>query len=201
MNGSFPRTSVLFASLAGGSGSSGHVSLRTVVAALGDRAHALLIVLLGLPNCLPMPPPIPLVCGLLLGFVALQIIAGRHAPWLPEALLDRRIASADIDRACGRATPWLLRLERIARPRFTLFETRVALRLVGCVLLVFSVALITAAPFVGQVPLGIAVCLIGAGLVERDGLIVLAGMAIGVVGSALSLGFVLTLVSGAAAIF
>ncbi len=200
MNASFPRTSVLFASLAVG-GASGPVTVRTIVAALGDRAHALLIVLLGLPNCLPMPPPIPLVCGLLLLVVALQIIAGRTVPWLPERLLDKRIAGADIDRACGRATPWLLRLERVARPRFTIFETRVALRLVGCALFVFAAALIVAAPFLGQVPLGLSVCLIGLGLVERDGLIVLGGMSVGVVGSALSLAFVLTVASGAAAIF
>ncbi len=29
-----------------------------IVAVLRDRAFALLVVLLGLPNCLPMPPPI-----------------------------------------------------------------------------------------------------------------------------------------------
>lgn len=201
MNGPFPRTSVLFATLATGSTGSERLTVREIVAALGDRAYALLIVLLGLPNCLPMPPPIPLVCGLLLVFVALQIVAGRRAPWLPERLLDRQISRSDVDRACGRATPWLMRLERLARPRFTVFESRVAMRLVGGALLVFSLALIFAAPFLGQVPLGVAVCLIGLGLVERDGLIVLGGMGVGAVGTALSLGFVLTVATGAAAIF
>jgi len=55
-----------------------------IVAVLRDRAFALLVVLLGLPNCLPMPPPIPLICGLLLLLVAIQIAAGMSAPWLPR---------------------------------------------------------------------------------------------------------------------
>jgi hypothetical protein len=43
-----------------------------IVGVLRDRAFAFLVVLLGLPNCLPMPPPIPLLCGLFLSLVALQ---------------------------------------------------------------------------------------------------------------------------------
>ena len=54
-----------------------------IVAVLKDRAFALLIVILGLPNCLPMPPPIPLVCGLLLLLVAIQITAGMASPGCP----------------------------------------------------------------------------------------------------------------------
>ncbi len=201
MNAPFPRTSVLFATLATGKGAAERITVRDIVGVLGDRAFALLIVLLGLPNCLPMPPPIPLVCGLLLVVVALQIIAGRAAPWLPEALLERSVARRDIDRAFGRAAPWLMKLETLARPRFTVFDTHVAMRLVGCALFVFAMALIFAAPFVGQVPLGLAVCLVGLGLVERDGLIVLAGMAVGLGGTLITLGFVITVATGAAAIF
>jgi hypothetical protein len=69
------RISGVLSSIAGNSGD--RLTVADIVAVLRDRAFALLIVLLGLPNCLPMPPPIPLVCGLLLGLVAVQIAAGR----------------------------------------------------------------------------------------------------------------------------
>jgi hypothetical protein len=97
--------------------------------------------------------------------------------------------------------PWVDRLERFAKPRLSLFDSQLAFRLVGSALMVFSLALVFAAPFIGQVPLGLAVVLIGLGLVERDGLLVLAGIGVGCAGTALSLGFVLALASGAAAIF
>ena len=167
-----------------------------VLGVLRGRAYALLVVLLGLPNCLPMPPPIPFLCGLLLALVAAQIAAGWSYPWLPQALLRRSIARSDVIRAVDRAMPTLRRLERWSRPRMTVFETAVALRLIGFLLLTLAIGLIFAAPVVGQIPLGIAVSLVGLGLVERDGILVIAGVVIGLVGLALSLGFVWALVAG-----
>ena len=63
------------------------------------------------------------------------------------------------------------------------------------------VGLLFAAPVVGQIPLGIAVCTVGLGLVERDGLVVMAGFAIGTIGLALSFGFVYAIVAGLDTLF
>ncbi|SEP47605.1 Uncharacterized conserved protein [Methylobacterium sp. ap11] len=161
-----------------------------IVAVLRDRAFALLVVLLGLPNCLPMPPPIPLICGLLLALVAAQIAAGMSAPWLPRSLLGRSIARSDLQRAVSRAVPLLRRLERWSRPRLRVFENDIGMRTMGVLILALSLVLIVAAPLVGQIPLGLAVTLVGLGLVERDGIVVAAGLGIGVLGVLLNLGFV-----------
>jgi hypothetical protein len=175
---------------------SDRLTVGDIVAVLRDRAFALLVVLLGLPNCLPMPPPIPLICGLLLGLVAAQIVAGRASPWLPRALLHRSIAKGDVKRAVDRALPVFLKLERWSRPRVTVFDTAPAMRLMGFLLLALSIGLLFAAPVVGQIPLGVAVCLVGLGLVERDGVLVMVGLAIGTLGVALSFGFVWAVVTG-----
>lgn len=173
------------------------MTVADILAVLRDRAYALLVVLLGLPNCLPMPPPIPLVCGFLLALVAIQIVVGRPTPWLPRVLLERSIARVDLERAVARAVPILARLERFSRPRMTVFESGVAFRLMGVLLLVLSIGIIFALPpFVGQIPLGIAVCLVGLGLVERDGLVVLGGLAMGSIGLTLSAGFIYAVVAG-----
>ena len=164
-----------------------------VIVVLRDRAFALLVVLLGLPNCLPMPPPIPLVCGLLLLVIAIQITAGMSSPWLPRRVLGQSIARATVARAVTRAVPLLRRLERWSRPRMSVFETAVGMRGMGVLLLALALALIVAPPFFGQIPLGLAVSLIGLGLVERDGFVVLIGLVIGGVGVGISIGFVYTL--------
>ncbi len=194
------RTSAILTGLA--AQQSERLTVGDILAVLRDRAFALLVVLLGLPNCLPMPPPIPLVCGLLLALVAVQIIAGRPAPWLPRALLHRSIARADLERAVMRAAPVFRKLERLSRPRMTVLETALAIRLIGFVLLVLSFGIIFALPpIVGQIPLGIAVCLLGLGLVERDGVVVIGGLVIGSVGLTLNVGFVYALVSGVGSLF
>jgi hypothetical protein len=188
------RTSEILLSLAAHGGD--RQTVGEIMAVLRDRAFALLVVLLGLPNCLPMPPPIPLVCGVLLGFVALQIAVGRQAPWLPRALLLRSVRQSDVARAAGRAVPVFRRLERWSRPRLLLLGTGAALRVIGLLLLALALGLLVAAPVVGQIPLGLAVCLVGLGLVERDGVVVLGGLTIGALGIALSAGFVYAVVAG-----
>ncbi|MBB3018367.1 hypothetical protein FHR70_001407 [Microvirga lupini] len=188
------RTSQILLALASQPGE--RLTVREIMAVLQDRAFALLIVLLGLPNCLPMPPPIPLVCGLLLALVAVQIVFGREAPWLPRQLMNRSMARTDVERAVGRAVPVFRRLERISRPRMTFLDTPLAMRLMGAVILILSLGLLFAPPFVGQIPLGLAVCLVGLGLVERDGFVVVGGLLIGSIGLTLSLGFVYAIFTG-----
>ncbi|MGO4573894.1 exopolysaccharide biosynthesis protein [Microvirga sp. 2TAF3] len=193
------RTSQILAALASQPGE--RLTVRDIMGVLQDRAFALLIVLLALPNCLPMPPPIPLVCGLLLAFVAVQIIFGRSTPWLPNALLNRSIASVDVERAVARALPAFRRLERFSRPRMTFLDTPLTMRLMGVVILVMALGLLFAPPFVGQIPMGLAVCLVGLGLVERDGVVILSGLVIGAIGLMLSLGFIYAIFSGIESLF
>ncbi|HEV2554717.1 MULTISPECIES: exopolysaccharide biosynthesis protein [unclassified Bosea (in: a-proteobacteria)] len=188
------RTSGILTALAALPGD--RIAIGSIVAALKDRAYALLVVLLGLPNCLPMPPPIPLVCGLVLIFVAIQMLTGRVIPWLPPALLSRSIGKPVLTRAVDRAVPLLVRLERISRPRLTVLGSRYAIPVIGLLILVLALGLVVAAPFIGQIPLGLAVCLVGLGLVERDGLLIIAGAAFGAVGLVLSAGFAYAIFSG-----
>jgi hypothetical protein len=194
------KTSEILAGLAAGQ-QAGRITVREVVAALGERAYSLLIVVLALPNCLPMPPPIPLICGVLLALVAVQIFTGRPQPWLPQRLLDRSLARKDVVRAATRAVPWLQRLEQVARPRFGVLASDQAMRLIGIALLAFSLALVFAAPIIGQIPLGLGIALVGLGLVERDGYVVIGGLVVGSIGTTLSLGFIVALVAGAEAMF
>ncbi|MGW9332321.1 exopolysaccharide biosynthesis protein [Bosea sp. NPDC055594] len=193
------RTSGLLHALASLPGP--RIAVGDIVAALRDRAYALLIVLLGLPNCLPMPPPIPLVCGLVLAFIAMQMLMGRTTPWLPQRLLRRSIAQADLARAVSRALPPLIRLERFSKPRMMMLRGPFALALLGVLLLVLALGLVVAAPFIGQIPLGLAVCLVGLGLVERDGVLIVGGAVVGAIGLALSAGFAYALVSSIASLF
>jgi hypothetical protein len=78
------------------------------------------------------------------------------------------------------------------------FENDLGMRAMGLLLLALALVLIVAAPIVGQIPLGLAVSLVGLGLVERDGVVVMAGLAVGVLGVLLNLGFVYAVFSAVA---
>ena len=186
------RTSDILAKLVDEPGD--RLSLETIFANLGDRSFALLVVILGLPNCIPMPPPIPLICALLLVAVALQMIFGRKAPWAPRYMLAKSVSRADVERAAGRAMPYLHWLEKWSRPRLQWTESGLGALLIGLLLLFLAIGLLTAAPFIGQIPWGLSICLLGLGLVEGDGVLVLAALVAGALGAFLSAGFVYAIV-------
>ena len=181
------RTSEILTNLASEPGD--RLSVEAIFANLGERSFSLLIVFLGLPNCIPMPPPIALICALLLFAVALQIVFGRKAPWAPRVLLQRSVAKSDVKRAVDKALPYLLWLEKWTRPRLQWSGTGLGSLLIGLLLIFLSAGLLTAAPFIGQIPWGLAVCLFGLGLVERDGVLVLGALVFGSIGASLSAGF------------
>ena len=200
MSSNAPRMSHVLNGIAE-SGDGPRITVGEIMQALGARAFSLLIVVMGLPNSLPMPPPIALISGFLLAFISIQILIGWPSPWLPASVLKKSLARADVARAIATAIPWVLWVERLAKPRLKLLQHDLAWRVVGSGLLILSLALIAAVPVFGQIPLGIAFCLIGLGLVERDGFLVLAGFLLGAIGVGLSIGFVLALVTGAEKIF
>ena len=59
MSSNTPRMSQVLDGIAG-SGNSPRITVGEIMQALGARAFSLLIVVMGLPNSLPMPPPIAL---------------------------------------------------------------------------------------------------------------------------------------------
>jgi len=195
-----PRISSLLDTIAK-NGEGDRISVRQIVDALGSRGFSLLIVILGLPNSLPMPPPIALVSGFLMIFISLQMIFGRPAPWLPAAVLRNSVSRTDVIKAVATATPWVRWIEKLARPRLSLFDHAASWRVLGLGLLILSLGLVFALPVIGQIPIGIALCLMGLGLVERDGYLTLIGFAIGLMGVAFSYGFIVAVITGAARIF
>jgi hypothetical protein len=172
------------------------VTFGEIMASLEERAFALLMVVLGLPNILPMPPPIPLLCGLFLVFIALQIVLGRHQPWIPARALAASVPRDRLDLAVARATPVLRWLERFSRRRLSFLSVSWELRGAGLLLLIVSLGLVGAAPLIGQIPMGISVCLIGLALIERDGIIMAAAVLFGAIGIVVNAGFILAVVKG-----
>jgi len=172
------------------------ITLGDLVRILGDRAFGALILLLAIPNVLPVPG-LSTVTGLPIALVAVQMMLGRHEPWLP-----RRLAAAGIERGAflrvvARAHPHVARIERrLLTPRLPALTTPTAERLLGLAILVL--ALVLALPIVfGNQPPAFAMALIALGLIEKDGAFVIAGLVAGVLAIGIVAAVVLGLFQGA----
>lgn len=150
---------------------------------LGDRAFGALLLILSIPNILPVPG-LSTATGLPMILIGAQMAAGRKGPWLPrrmEAVTLERDAFLGVLR---RARPWALRVERHLRERLLQLAGPTAERLLG--LAVMLLAGILALPIVfGNQPPAFAIALIALGLIERDGAFVLAGLIAGLLAIAI----------------
>src|SRR5688572_16940567 len=118
---SVPRPKKLSAEIDGLLASLGEhpTTLRKIMEVIQGRAYTLLLILLSLPFCLPLPLP-----GLSTGLGAVVALIGlrltlRLEPWLPARILDAEFSSqmlARILKASGRVTRTL---EILLRPRWS----------------------------------------------------------------------------------
>ena len=165
---------------------SGWLRLGDIVTALGDRGYGILIFILALPNVLPLYiPGLSALFGIPLALIALQMMLGLPRPWLPQALLRRPVRRQEFAKITNRILPWLLRLERLLKPRLPALTSVWAERAIGLLALVLALMLALPIPFTG-IPLGAALALMGIGLLERDGLVLMAGVAGGALAVAYS---------------
>lgn len=155
------------------------VTLAWVLDQLHERTFGLFLLILALPCCIPFLYGVPQVVALPLLFIAGQMVLGWGKPWLPQKLGERQVATASLAALARRADPWLRRMEPVSRPRLAALTRRPLDQIVGVALLVFSAAILVPVPGTNTVP-GIAVAIIAIGLLQRDGILVLLGLILGV---------------------
>ena len=178
-----PRTSELIAALPE-SFVSEWVSLGELIKALRNRVFGVGILLFAIPNIFPMPPGVPAAMGAVLMLLGMQLALGNNTVWMPKRLGQRKVQRETLRRIAAKSVPWIQRFEKISRPRLDMFTSPVGARVVGGVVFVLGLVLLLPFPFLGNIPPGAAACILGLGLVERDGVLVAAGY----VAAALALG-------------
>ena len=149
------------------------ISIGDLLRALDGRAFGALILVFAFPNVLPSPPGLAAVLGLPLIFLAAQLMLGRK-PWLPSFIANRSITREVFVSLITRAVPWIIRAEAMLKQRLWVLVSPVAQRFIGAVFLMLSLVLVLPIPFGNMLP-SLAICMLALGLLERDGLWVLAG--------------------------
>lgn len=159
-----------------------HVSIESFSTGLGRRGYGLLLFALNLPNLIPLPLPIiSMILGLPLAFVGLLLMLGIPRPWLPKALLRRGVKKSDMLRFCDRVEERFGWVHKLVRPRLTYLLSPGFVRLIGAA--IFGMAFVMVLPIpLGNLVLAIPIALLALGLVEKDGVFIIAGLVMGALG-------------------
>jgi hypothetical protein len=171
------------------------ISVGDLLSALGDRALASLLFVFAVPNVLPLPPGTSAILGAPLVFLAVQLAFGLR-PWLPALIARRSMTRADFAALVARVEPWLARAERLLRPRATALARPPMEYLIGMVCLVLAVVLVLPVPLGNMLP-ALAISLLALGVLERDGLWILAGLGAAAVSAVVVSGVVFVMVQAA----
>lgn len=175
------------------------ISVRDLIDALGDRALGALLFLFAFPNVLPMPPGTSALLGTPLVILAAQLMIGR-GPWLPRVLSARSMSHADFAALVRRITPWLQRGERLLRPRLCWLALPPLEFVIGAVCLLLAIVVLLPIPL-GNILPALAISLLALGVVERDGLWVLAGLSLGVVAAGVVSGVIFAAIKATMLLF
>ncbi len=158
------------------------ISLDDLLHGVGHRAFGLLLMLLALPNSIPLPSPpgLSTVFGLPMAIFAVQLLLGQKEPWLPAFLRKKTLPRDDILRFLDRAAPYLAKVERRLKPRAQGFVGITAERLAGGIILVMAVILSLPIIFGNFLP-AFAVLLMALAILARDGAMMIAGWIVSVI--------------------
>jgi hypothetical protein len=153
------------------------VTLREVLGLLHGRGYVLLVMLLALPFCTPIPLlGLSTPFGLIITLIGVRLALGVK-PWLPRRLLDTRLPPAIFAKVFAFTRKIILWFERLLRPRLLWvteslrFQQAHAVPIVICALMLLLPLPI---PFSNVIP-SWGIMLIAAGLLERDGAFIIAG--------------------------
>ncbi len=155
-----------------------HITLRDLLAMMGESGLLLLCAFLSLPFLFPVSiPGVSTVFGAGIVLISAAITLNR-LPWLPQKVADRRLESGKLRPVLERGVTFLRRFDRFFKPRMIgLTSGAVMNRINGLVLMgagILLMAPLGLIPFSNTLP-GVAILLLAAGISQRDGLVVLGG--------------------------
>jgi hypothetical protein len=152
------------------------VSVGELLQRMHGRAIAALMLIFAFPNVLPSPPGTSGVLGVPLVYLTSQMMLGR-LPWLPGFIAKRSMTRSDFSALVARVAPVLARAERLLRPRLPFLVSSGAERVIGGICLILSIIVLLPIPFGNTVP-ALAVCIFALGVLERDGVWIIAGLVV-----------------------
>ncbi|MGE3142437.1 MAG: exopolysaccharide biosynthesis protein [Hyphomonadaceae bacterium] len=148
------------------------VTVGELIERLNGRAIGLLLLILALPMCIPNVPGISTIFGLLIAAPGAQMALGGRRLWLPRRVKSWSFPREGLQRAIRAAGPYLQRIERFIRPRWSILTRPPFLALFGLQTLLMAFVLVLPIPL-GNWPPAVTVAITALALLQRDGLLML----------------------------
>ena len=168
-------------------GNSDQMTLFEIKSALHERGFALLMLLFALPLSIPIsvPPGYTTILSIPLLVFSLPLLIGLDSPWLPKWLGKKSIKRKTLAMMIEKTAPMLRKVENLTKPRLPIFNNFIGEKIFSIISLICALSIAIPLPLTNFIPAqGIA--LMSFSLLNRDGLIGLAGILFSLVGLVIS---------------
>lgn len=153
------------------------ITLDALLDPLRERAFGVLLILLAIPNFMPLAMGIGGVMGAGVMVIGAQMALGATRPWLPRWIGRRRLDRSRLLTLLDRLDPVMSRLERACRPRLPGLLHRPSSLLSGVMLILLGLMLALPLPFTNYF-FGALLLAFAFALIERDGAVLIAAWAL-----------------------
>ena len=161
------------------------ISVEQILKGMGTSSFGTSIMVFSIPEVIPIPVPgMSAIVALPEALLGTQMMLGKKEVRLPKALLKRSIPRKAFEKAVKAILPFLEKAERQVKPRWQWASSPAAKRFLGAFVLVLACVIALPIPMTNMPP-AIAIFIIALGLVERDGKMIAAGVALGLASIAL----------------
>ena len=155
-----------------------HINIGELMTRIAERGFGMLLVLLALPTLFPvLPPGSAATIGLIYIIIGFQMLFDRKYPWLPQSVRNYTISEKAAHKLLVRGGAFFKIIERFSRARWLFMKTALMLRIVALTIILMGIILFTPLPFMNTLP-AFVVMLLGIGLLNRDGIFLLAGLSL-----------------------
>lgn len=154
----------------------GALTYHYILQTLGNRAFGVAILFFALPSILPFSviPGVAVVFSIPIVIFALEMTLGRKSLWLPKRIAQKTISHTKITQIISAVLPYVVKLERLSKPRLRFMTYRPMEIINGLTILFLAFLLMLPIPFSNFI-FGALLAIFSMGIIEKDGLLIFIG--------------------------
>ena len=161
------------------------ITVRDLVNAMDSIGFGLVMLIFSFGITLPLPPPFPSIISIPLVLFSIQMFLGYKSPKLPKKFsnltVKRQVASTLVQKSLFYTS----KAEKILKPRLEFMFCSNGERVIGLFILIFSSFILLPMPLSNFIP-GVGILIMSLGLLSKDGVALICGIIIGLIGIIIS---------------
>jgi len=176
------------------------ITFEKLVNYLHEYGFGLVMLMFSLPSCIPIPVAgVTPILAAPLFFIAVQMIAGRDHPWLPNWLKKKSASKESLINIIKKVSGIMIKTKNILKKIFPIHKSKTLGRLtkyinakfeigertIGFFSFIFATSIAVPLPFTNFLP-GIAIFMMSKGLLNKNSFLIINGMLVGIIGTLLT---------------